>query len=179
MHRGLCGESRGQPNLRYGFPTGRRECVGGRPHWRAAGGDPGQRHRPICVAGASASSSQSQRGRRKYWRCRAAEAGAGDCLRPSPPAPASAEAHTTAPKRRDNRVTNRPGEWNHPDRAVCSPNMHQVDDRPWGLAALAPAITITLLLALSFGVFTLISVEDAVCTFSAALARIRREGWRM
>ena len=32
-----------KPNLHYGFPTGRRECVRGRPHWRAAGGVPADR----------------------------------------------------------------------------------------------------------------------------------------
>ena len=53
--------------------------------------------------------------------------------------------------------------------------MCEVADRPWDLAALVPSaktiLITTLLLALSFGVFTLISVEDAACTFSAALTR--------
>ena len=65
-------------------------------------------------------------------------------------------------------------DWNRPDRTVCLSNMRQVADRPWGLAALVSSavtiVVITLLLAFSLGVFTLISLEAAVCTFSAALA---------
>ena len=77
-----------KPNLRYGFPTGRRECVGGRPHWCAAGGDP-SRERATPPANPRLLEPQDPKqpepkGRREYWRCRAAEAGAGECLRPSP-----------------------------------------------------------------------------------------------
>ena len=65
-------------------------------------------------------------------------------------------------------------EWNYLDQTVCLPNMRQIADRSWGLAALVPsAMTIlvtTLLLAFLLGVFTLINLEAAVCTFSSALA---------
>jgi hypothetical protein len=44
--------------------------------------------------------------------------------------------------------------------------MRQVADRPWGLAASAMTILVTtLLLAFLLGVFTLINLEAAVCTF--------------
>ena len=95
-------------------------------------------------------------------------------LRASPADPAARRHEAPAPQRFAQAGGRLRPDWEPPDRTVCLANMRQVADRPWDLAALVPAaktILITaLLLGLSLGVFTLITLEAAVCTFSSTLA---------